>query len=135
MPVVFTDNSEKVKVELNDKVIQWLYESAGEIQAGAVRNSRVDTGQLKGSWKYFVEEDKGEATVGSELENAILEEFGTGEWAINGDGRQTPWKYKDRKGKWHTTTGKRPQRTLFNSFTPIQNKLKKRLEDILKGMN
>ena len=86
----------------------WLYEAAGELEAQVKRNTKVGTGQLKNSWTYKVDESKGEATIGSPLENAIWEEFGTGQYALHGDGRKTPWVYKDDKGKWHTTIGKHP---------------------------
>lgn len=132
--VEFKDFSIQCKEALNDKTIAWLYEAAGEVQAKTIRNSRVDTGQTKASYTYNVDEGKGVATIGSPLENAIWEEFGTGQYALNGDGRKTPWVYTDRKGQTHLTHGKKPNRPLFNAFTSLQTKLVKRLEDILKGM-
>ena len=30
-------------------------------------------------------------------------------FAENGNGRQTPWKYQDDDGNWHTTKGQHPQ--------------------------
>ena len=47
-------------------------------------------------WTYQVDESKLEATIGNPMENAIWEEFGTGEYALNGDGR---------KGKWYIPIG------------------------------
>ena len=134
MSVQFQDNSAKVKAALNDKTIAWLNEAAGEMEAQVKRNTKVGTGQLKNSWTYKVDESKGEATIGSPLENAIWEEFGTGQYALHGDGRKTPWVYKDDKGKWHTTIGKHPHRALNNAFTTLKSALKARLEQILKGM-
>ena len=134
MPVEFKDNSLKVKAALNEKTIAWLHEAAGEIESQSKRNTRVDTGQLKNSWANTVDESNGIATVGSPLENAVWEEFGTGEYALHGDGRKTAWTYKDRKGKWHRTSGKRPSRALINAFASLKGKLKARLEQILKGM-
>ena len=117
-----------------EKTIAWLHEAAGEIESQTKRNTRVDTAQLKNSWANTVDESDGTATVGSPLENAIWEEFGTGEYALHGDGRKTAWNYKDRKGKWHRTSGKRPSRALNNAFASSKGKLKARLEQILKGM-
>ena len=71
----FTDYSVKVKNKLNDAIISWLYEVGGEVQAAAARNSRVDTGQLRGSWDYEVDESGQKVIIGSPLENAIWEEF------------------------------------------------------------
>lgn len=134
MPVEFKDNSLKVKAALNEKTIAWLHEAAGEIESQSKRNTRVDTGQLKNSWANTVDESNGTATVGSPLENAVWEEFGTGEYALHGDGRKTAWTYKDRKGKWHRTSGKRPSRALNNAFASSKGKLKSRLEKMLKEL-
>lgn len=76
MSVQFKDNSMQVKAALDDAIIAFLHEAAGELQSQVQRNTRVDTGQLKNSWEYKIDEGKGEATVGSGLENAIWEEFG-----------------------------------------------------------
>ena len=134
MSVEFKDNSLKVKAALNEKAIVWLHEAAGEIESQSKRNTRVDTGQLKNSWANTVDESNGIATVGSPLENAVWEEFGTGEYALHGDGRKTAWTYKDRKGKWHRTSGKRPSRALNNAFASSKGKLKSRLEKMLKEL-
>ncbi len=94
----------------------------------------MDTGQTKGSYQYKVQEGSSESTVhvGSNLENAIWEEFGTGEYALHGDGRKGGWKYVDAKGKGHFTMGKKPNRPLYNAFHALREKLKRRLEEILK---
>ena len=65
--------------------------------------------------------DKLEAAIGNTLENAIWTEFGTGEYALNNNGRKTAWRYQDAKGNWYTTTGKKPIRMLFNAFVTKKN--------------
>lgn len=131
--IEFTDNSAVVKAALSEGVRAFLYEAGGELQAQTMRNSRVDTGQTRGSYQYKVEEGSGESTahVGSNLQNAIWEEFGTGEYALHGDGRKGGWKYVDAKGKGHFTRGKKPNRPLYNAFNALREKLKRRLEEIL----
>lgn len=131
--VEYTNNSMKVKNALSAGVSAFLYEAGGELQAQTMRNSRVDTGQTKGSYQYKVQEESNAGTVyvGSNLENAIWEEFGTGEYALNGDGRKGGWVYKDAKGNWHRTKGKTPQRPMYNAFNSLREKLKRRLEQIL----
>lgn len=156
--IQFEDYSARIEAELNEKIIAWLYEAAGEIQASAIRNTKVDTGQLKGSWTYKVDESSGEARVGSPLENAIWEEFGTGEYAVKGDGRQGYWVYikggevHSKSPKTYTlqkakqivaimrskgleayyTKGKKPKRILQNAFVNNQEKLKRALANMLK---
>lgn len=129
--IKFTDNSLEVKTRINDAISAWLYEVGGEIQARAVRNSRVDTGQLKNSWDYNVDEGNQTVTIGSPLENAIWEEFGTGEYAMSG-GRQGGWVYVDAKGEGHFTRGKTPNRTLHKAFDPMKGKIKNMLEEKIK---
>lgn len=132
--VKFEDYSMKVMDAIGDKAISWLHEASGELKSDVQRNTRVDTGQLKNSWTYDIDESKQESTIGSPLENALWEEFGTGEYALNGDGRKTPWVYVDRFGEGHTTTGKQPQRTLHNAFTSLKSKLIKAFENMMKGL-
>lgn len=134
MAIQFEDNSMEVKEALNAAYIAWLYEAAGELESQVKRNTPVDTGQLKGSWDYKVEEGSGKATIGSPIENAIWNEFGTGQYALHGDGRKTPWKYQSAKGEWYTTTGKRPQRSLHNAFESLKTRLQTALENKLKGL-
>lgn len=134
MPVEFEDNSIKCKEAIKKAGIAWLHEAAGELEAQTKRNTAVDSGQTKGSWQYKVDESQGKAVVGSNYENAIWEEFGTGEYALNNDGRKTPWSYQDVNGKWHTTTGKKPRRALWNAFTSLKSRLISLAEDKFRGL-
>lgn len=108
-------HTDACKAAIEKAIIAALYEAAGEVQAGVVRHTRVDTGQLKDSWKYIVDEAEKVATIGSPLENAIWEEFGTGEHAINGNGK---------KG----FAGKAPSRALHKAFTMKKHIVKKLFE-------
>lgn len=121
--VKFVDNSVEVKGAIESAVGAFLEEAAGELEAQVKRNSRVDTYQLKSSWTHKVDEAKAEAVVGSPLENAIWEEFGTGEYALQGNGRKGGWKYQDMKGVWHFTMGKTPNRALHNAKVTCEPKI------------
>lgn len=132
--VQFEDNRVEVKGLLENAAIAFLHDAAGEVQAQAVRNARVSTGQTSGSYEYHVNESALEAEIGSNLENAIWEEFGTGEYALNGDGRKGGWVYRDAKGEFHRTRGKTPNRTLYNAFTERQDKITKIAEEKFKGV-
>lgn len=133
MSVEFKDNSIQVKDAIEEAAKKWLHEASGELVSQTQRNTPVDTGQLKNSWSYKLKDTRLESTIGSPLENAIWNEYGTGEYAEAGDGRKGGWKYKDAKGNWHYTTGKRPQRTLRKSFDKLKPKLIKSAEQTLKG--
>lgn len=129
MSVEFRDFSLQVKAALDDKTEQFLEEAASEIESAVRRNSRVSSGQLKGSWAHVV--DKKEATIGSPLQNAVWEEYGTGEYAVGGDGRKGGWVYYDPLyGKFHFTRGKTPNRTLQRAFESCKNAIINRAIEI-----
>ena len=134
MSVEFIDNSIAVKNAIREASIKWLHEAAGEIQGQAMRNTRVDSGDTKQSWQYKVDESALKATIGSNLQNAIWEEFGTGQYALHGDGRKTPWSYQDRNGKWHTTKGKKPSRAFYKAYTMKKSQVKKAFESEMRGI-
>lgn len=134
MAIEFHDYRIQVKDAIGDSAIAFLYEAAGEVQSQAARNSRVKTGQTKGSWDYIVNDDLLEAVVGSPLENAIWEEFGTGEYALKGNGRKGGWYYVDEDGKGHFTRGKKPNRALWNAFSELKPKLIKRANSMFERM-
>ena len=152
--IEYTDNSATVKAALSSGVTAFLYEAGGELQGQAFRNSRVDNGHTRGSYQYKVQEGSGESTahVGSNLQNAIWEEFGTGEYALHGDGRKGAWcvpadnytgskkptyngkvviVYGKNGQKFYKTNGKKPNRPMYNAFNSLREKLKQRLEEIL----
>lgn len=132
---LFKDYSDDVKKKIRELGVAWLYEASGEIQAQTQRNTRVDTGQTKASWEYIVQEDKLKAQVGSRYENTIWEEFGTGVYALKGNGRKdVPWVYQDANGKWHKTKGKKPSRAFHNAYTSLKNVVIRSAQDKFRGM-
>lgn len=146
--VEFKDFSIQVKEAIEEAVMQYLEEAGGEMVAQTVRRTPVDTGQLKNSWTYEVDSGNKKCTIGSPLENAIWTEFGTGEYALHGDGRKGGWyvpaeklsaKAKTKmqlrvvKGKeFYFTRGKVPKRCLHNAFQANKAKLIKLAEQVLK---
>lgn len=133
--VEFKDFSVMVTSAMDDVAQAVLEECAGELESQVKRNTAVDTGQTKNSWTHNVKSTKDQhvATVGSPLENAIWEELGTGEYALNGDGRKGGWFYKDEKGRGHFTHGKHPRRPLWKAYTALKNSLIKRIQDAFRG--
>lgn len=106
MSIEFIDNSEAVKAALEQGIIAGLEEAAGEIESATKRNTRVKSGNTKGSWKHKVVDSELTAHIGSNYENAIWEEFGTGERAIpEGGGGRKGW------------PGKAPSRAFWNAYT------------------
>ena len=132
----YKDNSIKVLNSMNSKVVAALEECVGELESQVKRNTRVDTGQLKSSWQHNIssEDDKHTANIGSPLENAIWEEFGTGEYALHGNGRKGGWFYEDAKGDGHFTYGKKPSRAFHKAYTSLKSKIIKHIQNSLKGL-
>ena len=89
------DNSPAVKAALKEKVKNFLTEAGGDIVSKTVDNSRnrADTRQTTNSYQYRIEENSAEQKVyiGSDLMNAVYEEFGTGEFALKGNGKKGGW--------------------------------------------
>lgn len=157
--VKFEDGRAKVAAAMNEAALQWLEESAIAIQSHVVRNSavgRVNGGNTKQKWKYVVNEKKLEATVGNTEENAVWEEFGTGEYALEGKGRKGGWYIPIGGGEGQIspavvkaygmkvvhgkdgqdfafTKGKKPKRTLHNAYIAKKDKITRRAAAIMKG--
>lgn len=122
MSVEFKDFSKIVLQKIHETGETFLEEVGGEVEAQTKRNTKVKTGKTKGSWEHVVNADKMEVQVGSRYKNALWEEFGTGIYALNGDGRKkVPWVYKTPDGKFHSTVGKKPRRALYRAYTSKRN--------------
>lgn len=132
--VIFEDYTVKVQNAMSDQINIALEECAGELESQVKRNSRVDTGKTKNSFRHKVVESEHIALIGSDSENAIWEEFGTGEYALEGNGRKGGWKYKDPKGDWHYTMGKKPSRAFWKAYNSLKNKLINYIQNSLKGL-
>jgi hypothetical protein len=132
--VVFEDFTIQVQNAMDNKINAALEECAGELESQVKRNTRVDTGKTKNSFQHRVIDSEHVAYIGSNDENSIWEEFGTGEYALNGDGRKGGWVYVDEKGHGHYTTGKKPSRAFFKAFTSLKNKIITHLQNSLKGL-
>lgn len=134
----FEDYSIRVKGVIDNKINAVLEECAGEMEAAVKRNTRVSYiggGQTKNSWQHRVEDSEHVAYIGSPLENAIWEEFGTGEYALNGNGRKGGWTYKsDKDGKFYHTHGKTPSRAFWKAYTALKSKIINRIQNSLKGL-
>ena len=134
--IEFVDNRVQIKRAMNNAVEATLAECAAELVSQTARNSRVATGQTKGSWKSNIRSTSSgaEAVIGSELDNAIWEEFGTGEYALKGNGRKGGWRYQSEKdGKWYRTNGKKPSRAFWHAYTSLKNAIIQRIQNRLKG--
>lgn len=99
------------RMEKGEGVRRGVLKACRVVEAAAVENCPVDTGELQQS--IGVEKPlpgpNPVGIVGTNKEYAPYVEMGTGLFAQNEDGRHTPWSYKDAKGKVHFCRGQEPQ--------------------------
>lgn len=160
MAIQFTNNSAAVQAAIDSAIIAFLHEAGGELEAKTKRNTNPPHyGQydVKNSWKYVVDEAKGETKVGSAMEAAFWAEFGTGEHALHHNGRRGWWVYVEgnnnpaQNQKYytedeakataasmrakgipaHATNGTEPVRPLHNAFNSRKNALIRRFSAIM----
>lgn len=133
MAIEFHDFTIKVKQAMDDRINSVLEECAGELISQTQRNSRVKTSKTKNSFKHKLDESAHTAYMGSDEQNAIWEEFGTGEHSLLG-GRKGGWRYKDAEGNWHFTRGKSPSRAFWNAYTALKGAIINHIRAALRGL-
>lgn len=84
-----------------------LGRACGLVEAAAKEKAPKGTGELRRSITSKVDDNVG--IVYTPLEYAPYVEYGTGLFAENGGRTDVPWWYKDDEGKWHSTSGMKPQ--------------------------
>ena len=100
------------------------------VENDAKRKCPVDTGQLRASITHEVEGQTG--IVGTNVEYAPYVEYGTGIYARDGNGRQTPWSYQRADGKWITTKGQKPQAFLEPALLENENEIKRLFKEAIE---
>ena len=91
--VIFEDFTGEVTKEIENIMLNWLEEASSELESQTI--ARAGTGayyrEVASKWTHIVDKSKYEAIVGNPMENALWVEYGTGEYALNGDGRKDWW--------------------------------------------
>lgn len=131
MHIEITDNSGKVKEELEAAVLRALEKCGLTAEGYAKQLCPVDTGNLRNSITHQVDEQEQSAIIGTPSEYAVYVEFGTGKYVPGG--RPTPWVYQDAKGQFHLTHGQRAQPYLKPSVADHVSTYKTIIQDELKG--
>ena len=127
-------NLEKLIGKLNKLSNQQMDEALNKacilVENQAKENCPVDTGELRMSITHYVEGQTG--IVGTNKHYAPYVEYGTGLFARDGNGRQTPWSYQDAKGEWHTTKGQKPQPFLEPALLDNEKNIVKIFDEAIK---
>lgn len=121
--MVFKDNSMEGKERLKKAAAKWLLQACILVEGQAVLLAPVATSRLKQSIDYIVDDDELVGYVGTNVDYAIYVEFGTGEFAENGNGRKGGWMYKDPSGEWFFTWGIEPQPYLRPAFRQAKGQI------------
>lgn len=121
--MVFKDNSMEGKERLKKAAAKWLLQACILVEGQAVLLAPVATSRLKQSIDYIVDDDELVGYVGTNVDYAIYVEFGTGEFAENGNGRKGGWMYKDPSGEWFFTWGIEPQPYLRPAFRQTKGQI------------
>ena len=125
-----TDNSGEILKDLDNKKLSAL-EAVGIAAEGfCKRLTPVDLGTLRNSMTHAVRGD--DVYIGSNIPYAPFVELGTGIYASDGKGRQSPWGYYDRNGKYHVTRGMKPHHMLKKAASEHTEEYKRIIEAIMK---
>lgn len=105
MSVEFNSNLGEVLKGSEEAIARAAEIIGGMAESYAKELCPVDTGNLRNSITHTTENNGKTVVIGSAVTYAPYVELGTGKYAEGGGGRQTPWRYQDKDGKWHTTSG------------------------------
>ena len=142
--IAFRENKIPYVVEkLDEGTLKWL-EASGEFLQGMIKNNtKRDTGKTAASWKSKVKKEsptRAVCYIYSDYDNAVFEEFGTGEYIEKGI-EHTPkyhhageysWPYMGEDGKFHIGVPKKPNRPARNAIKSSIPTIKRWGKDILK---
>ena len=119
MSIEINDFTERFLTALDEQLAAGLEAVGQQADTHAKQNlkaaGRIDTGNLRNSITHKVQMSEKAVYVGTNVYYAIYNEMGTGVYTDGGGGRQTPWRYQDAKGNWHTTHGIKPTHFLKNA--------------------
>lgn len=115
------------------------------VQGQAIEFCPVDTGNLRESIHWRIEEDTDEikGIVYTNNEYATYVEYGTGQVANGTYPDKTKvltystkpyWRYQDKDGNWHTTSGHEANPFMYNSVLYHEQDIKDILEDGVKAV-
>ena len=154
MAIHFFDYSIPVKNAIDEQVAKFLEEAGGLVESKAKDNTRVDSGATRKLWSHVVQGNK--CTIGNPFENAIWEEFGTGEHSAKGrkggwwipawklDNRtryvlENKYHFKKRYGKrgraYYYTEGKKGTQAFEKAFDSSKPLIEKRAKEIFGELN
>lgn len=133
MSIDFKDNSREFLGAFGSAIAKAMERCGMQAEGYAKDLVPVDTGNLRNSISYRVDESSKEVVIGTNNEYAPYVELGTGKYKDGGGGRQDPWVYQDTEGKWHHTHGQKAQPYLKPAVADHKQTYRNIIEDELKN--
>ena len=117
--------------QMQELLMQNMEHTLDHVAGKAKEKVGVGTGALRADTRSLGVEivgDEVHGAVGNSLEHAIYHHQGTGIYAVNGNGRKTPWVYEDPKtGEKIYTRGSKPNPYLKDTIEQEQSTISKLL--------
>lgn len=106
-----TDNTKDILRDLQKKQVEFVALGGQAIRSEQQDRCPKKSGYLANSItsETFVKEGQARSETGPDAEYAVYIEYGTGIYAVNGDGRKDPWWYATPEGKFFFTHGAKAQ--------------------------
>lgn len=110
----FERSIENATLRIIQDVVKNMKKACLVVERDAKIGCPIDQGPLRSSITHNVDVTSTEivGSIFSSSEIAPYVHQGTGIYAVDGNGRKTPWKYEVKAGKykgWHITEGQKPQ--------------------------
>jgi hypothetical protein len=126
-----TDRRAEVKEELEAACLRALEQCGFAAEGYAKYLAPVDTGRLRNDISHRVDPATNTVYVGTNVEYAVYQEFGTGKYYEGGTPK--PWTYTDAKGNQHWTGGNRAKPFIKPAVADHVDTYRKIIERELKG--
>ncbi|MEG0628770.1 MAG: HK97 gp10 family phage protein [Enterococcus sp.] len=119
----FTSYKDKVMGQMDAAAERGMTKVLEIIKSAAKAGAAVSSGQLRSHIDYQLKKIGAQivGVVGSPDQYAIYVEFGTGEFAENGNGRKGGWVYQAPSGEWFFTLGQEAQPFMRPAFRQNKN--------------
>lgn len=127
MAITVINNIDKVREQLKKNIYNALDAAGNFVKGEAIRKAPVDNGALRDHFGIEISVKDLKVRVYNDLEYAKFVEFGTGIFALDGNGRKTPWVYyyDGHKGEpgFRVTVGQKPQPFLMPAVEKNTDKI------------
>ena len=127
--ITLTDNTDEIMTVFKQACFRAMERCGLKAEDYASKLAPVKSGALRSSISHRA--DERQVVIGTNKNYAAYVELGTGKFYPGG--RQTPWAYQDEKGRWHRTSGQKPQPFLKPAVANHSQTYKNIIQDEFKN--